>query len=692
MDRFLITVLCFALSIKAFANLPLEILPSWAENLSDQSSLSSQSSLPPLRISPLITLQSIQLLRKAGKLQEAKRSAEQYLKQYPDDVDVILILGLIYAQEENTTEAEKCFNKVLQKMPQYMDARIALIRLKIKNKQLLEASRLIKIGLWQDPKRPELIQFNKVLYQKENSNIKEIPTLKETDNNNTKIKPETKPDNSSNSSILADIQTLRKEGHLELAKEKALNYLSTNPDDPDISLLLGLIYLQQKNYLQAETYFSIVLKHTPNYLDARLGFIRAKIATNDFTGAKLLLEQGLKLTPANPELEQLAKNLSYLTSEKAVTNIKHKKIMARPVILSMEERYLKQANYYLQQQQFSKSEAIFIALVARYPTNIKFLLALVDFYLSRHNDMAALILIRERLVNEPSTELFIKKGEIHTLLHQYALAVRSYRQAMALGLDNKKGEGLIAEVQEISPRSVYGVNEIGVWTDNSYVSDVHSIWDYSTLYYKRDTDFGSAVAKINYASRLHNNANQYEIDFSPRFNRNVYMDLATAYSNKPEIFPNFMMAAEGYVNIPNFFELSAGGKYSKIKQTYFATYTSSLNLYPGNYWISFRPYYFVPRNSALSSLLYTANVRRYLSNDDHFIGIGFGTGHSPDLADLLTTNFFIIKNSFVNMSYEFPILNHRIIVDLNAGYQRWQYPSDLVRNLYNGAIGLKYRF
>ena len=241
------------------------------------------------------------------------------------------------------------------------------------------------------------------------------------------------------------------------------------------------------------------------------------------------------------------------------------------------------------------------------------------------------------------------------------------------------------------PPTLIKANEIGFFTDNAYVADLHSIWDYSSVYYMRDTSTGRVGGRVNYASRRGYSAPQFELDYFPRLSQNLYLDLAVAASSQPALFPQRMARAEGYFKANSFLELSAGAQYSKINKTYFNTYTASLNYYLADYWLSFRPYFFKPKTNN-SSILYNATVRRYLNNPDNFISLTAGSGRSPDIADLLTVNFIVINNNFVTLNYQFPILNHQMFIDLGAGYQRWRYPSQLIRSLYDGKIGLKYRF
>jgi YaiO family outer membrane protein len=623
-------------------------------------------------------LNQIKALYKDGKLSEAKHLAVIQLKSKPDDLDALLFIGLIDYRQNNYNASEKTFDEILKKKPTYMDARIALIRLKINNKQWKDASILIEQGLSQNSKQVELIDFkekiNKETTKKETTKIEEIK--------------QTSPGNGAE--ILSQIKALREAGKLNLAKEKAINYLAQNPKDSDVALILGLIYFAEKDYSNAELQLKSVLQKTPSYVEARAGLIKIKLIQKDFTQAKALLSEGFKITPKDKLLVLLNLQLNNL---KAGENKKPKPVTYEMVALQKVKQYLSEKKY-------SEARNFLKSLVQQYPNKHEFRIALAYYYVLRQRDMEALILIREGLRYNPSDyDLLIKEGEIHVILRQYSLAARAYKQALIFSPNEKNAKGKLAELEEYSPRYKYGVNEIGIWSDNSYVSDLHSVWDYSNIHYSRDTNYGRATARVNYASRIYKAASQLELNFSPRFNRNIYADLMASYANEAALFPTYAASFEGYINFPRLVEVSGGGKYSRIKNTYFSTWTGSLNVYPGKYWLSFRPLYFVPKaenpqskKRSRTSILYTAKIRRYFATDDHYIGLGAGSGTSPDLADLLTADFIVIKNSFVNIDYNFPILKSQIIVNISLGYQHWRYPTGLLRELYNGSIGFKRRF
>ncbi len=42
------------------------------------------------------------------------------------------------------------------------------------------------------------------------------------------------------------------------------------------------------------------------------------------------------------------------------------------------------------------------------------------------------------------------------------------------------------------------LNEVGIYQQQYYISDRHQVWDYSTLYYGRQTDLGKLYTKLTY--------------------------------------------------------------------------------------------------------------------------------------------------------------------------------------------------
>lgn len=639
-------------------NWPATILP-WSQ----------ASQIPPI---PSLNFQRIQELRNAGHLQEAKEDAETYLQEYPNDVDVMLLLGLMYLQENNPEQAEPYLKRVLSEVPTYMDARVGLVRIRLMQKKYGQALHLIKEGLQQQPEQRELLHYQ-LLINRSEFTLPQIAAVTSLRNQ----KPAESID------ILKEIKELRAQGKIKEAEEKARSFLAKQ-QDVDVTLMLGLLEMQQQHFKDAAIHLEQVLQKVPTYLDARVALIKIKLLAKEYPQAKKLLADGFHLSAQNSQLLKLASDLQSL--EKQSTQKLQRRVQP-------EDPILQTANQLLAQKKYAAAQSFLQQTVAAQPHNSHYRLLLAEAYFKQYNDLEALLLVKQSLHEFPTDlPLYLKKGEINYTMRAYAAAAKAYQTALQLDANNKPAKGGLEEVKAISPFFTYGLNEVGLSSDNTYVQDLHSVWDYSTLYYNRDGDFGHVAVKLNFASRLQQEARQYELDVSPRVNRDIYFDFSAAYSSNPALFPNFLASGEGYINLYDIVEVSGGSKFAKIASTYLTTYTGSLNFYPFNFWLSFRPYYFVPKDISSRSILYSLRIRRYFATIDHYLSFGVGAGRSPDLADLLTVNFLVIRNNFINAGYTFPIINHHIVIDLSAGYQRWQYPSQLIRRLYDGSIGFRYRF
>lgn len=657
-------------------------------------------------------LPQIKVLRQNNQLGAARDLAINWLQKNPNDPEVLMVLGLIYNQQGEYAKAENCFNRVLAQQPGDVDARVGLINVKIIQKQYQAALDVANEGLEINPDDPRLLSVK--------NNIHGVATVNST---------------------LSQIQSLRRDNQLDAARDMAVKYLETNPEDSDVTLVLGLIYSQQHNYSAAESCFNKLLAKDPTYVDARIALINVKIAQSQYQAALEITNEGLKLSPGNNKLLAMKKNIENRqlaelnktsetntssgapvfqptpvtktessSSESSTGPITHnyankpapshhsvarapvRRVYHRPTPVTVSDLAVKQAKSYVEANQYQLAKQILLNRLKVNPNDVDVRIALADVYLSRNYDLTALYTIKQGLLISPDNpKLLIKKGEINTILYEHPMAANAYQHALAVDPKNKTALALLDEVKGISPRYAYGLNEFGISTDNAYVPDLHSVWDYSSLYYSRDTDLGRITGSLNYAQRQGFQAPQFQLDLITRINRFMYVDLLGGYSNQPALFPKFLGSGEAYFSFPNIIGVSAGAKYATLGRTFFSTYTGSLERYLGNVLLSFRPYYFVPKDRN-TSVLYTGMIRKYFATDDHYVGMNFGAGKSPDLSDLLTVNFIVIKNSFVGLNYEFPILNHRIVVDLGAGYQRWQFPSGLIRKLYDGSIGLKYRF
>lgn len=351
---------------------------------------------------------------------------------------------------------------------------------------------------------------------------------------------------------------------------------------------------------------------------------------------------------------------------------------------------------YMREKCYCQAKQEFLQIVTEYPKYVDAWVFLAEIELVQDNTYTALVFVHKGLRHKNNDPfLMIEKAKVLFALHQYAQAAALAQEVILKNCANeeavKQANTVLESVRDVNPRYTYGLNQIGIWSLNDHVSDLRAWWDYSGVYYSRDTYLGRMAANVNYANRLGEQANQAAFEFSPILHKYIYMDLVAARATNPAIFPDYVFGGEIYFSPPSFIDMSFGEKYSQITNTYFNLYTGSVSKEIKNWWFSFRPNHYIPKRGATSTL-YIGTVRRYFGTDDHYIGITVGGGKSPDLADLQTVSFIVIRNNFITGVYEFPIFDHRLIIDIGGEYQRWVYPTGLVRKLKGGLVGMKYRF
>lgn len=571
----------------------------------------------------------INTLRENNDLASAESLATNYLKTHPKDVDVTLLLGLILYQKSEYDRSAFYFQSVLTQSPNYLDAKIGLIRVRIAQKKIDQAATLMKDVIKQDPENPQVKEIE-TFYQKA---VADQP-------------PKPKPIITQPAvNVLKQVKELIKAKKLDAAKSLALTHLKTHPDDVDIMLMLGLIYYQTSNLDQAEYYFNSVLTKSPNYLDAKVGLTRIKIAKKQYQQASLLIKQLVKQDPKSPQVIEIQD--AYRKAKMA----EHKAIA------------INKKNLFINQE------------------------------IEKEHLLTILAIINQDLRRTPhDPDLLLAKARIYFKYHLYGQSAHFAQEVLKRDPKSKAAQGLLSEIRDVNPHFLCGLNEVGFGSLNQYVSDLHAPWGYSTFYYARETEYGRLSARLNYAQRFNEGAPQIEFTFSPVINPYIYFDFFADFANKPALFPKYAVSGEGFLTIPNLLTISAGEYYAYILgAASYKKYTGSLSKSFSKYWVSARVNHYVPKRGSKSTL-YIASIRRYFNTNDFFATLTVGKGKSPDLADLTTLDFIVIKNKFINLDLTFPLCHHSTLMDVGISYANWKFPRGLIRRLYGINVGINYRF
>jgi len=236
------------------------------------------------------------------------------------------------------------------------------------------------------------------------------------------------------------------------------------------------------------------------------------------------------------------------------------------------------------------------------------------------------------------------------------------------------------------------LNEVGVFQQNYYISDVHQIWDYTSAFYARETSLGKLYGRVNYANRLNREAPQFEAEFFPKLNQYVYLDIGGSLANQPFLFPHYMYQGEAFFVLPQIANLSAGGQFNRIDSIHqYTRFTGSVTKELGDHSLMFRPYFYIPGRGPASAL-YTLNYRFIFKDTHNYFGLVLGIGSTPDLADLLTVNFLKLQNKILSPYLNFMALNDRLTVNINLLYQNQVFPNRRVRDWMGASLGLAWKY
>ncbi|MBA2710101.1 MAG: YaiO family outer membrane beta-barrel protein, partial [Tatlockia sp.] len=350
--------------------------------------------------------------------------------------------------------------------------------------------------------------------------------------------------------------------------------------------------------------------------------------------------------------------------------------------------------HYFQQKQYDLAYKQFNLVLSNIPNYTDVRVQLINLYIATNRLREAKgVLAAGRALQPNNLDLFSLEGTIAFQEARFARAADIARSVLAKDPTNQNAKALKANLDSSSPRYMIGRNTVGISQQAFYASDRHQVWDFTTLYYGRDTDYGIIYGKINYNNRFLKSASQAEIDAWPILNKYVSFNLNAAYANEPTLFPRVLGGAEAYVSIPRFAQVSLGGKYHRVTNSKaFHYYTGSITKEIINNLITFKPYFY-QTNPGPRSILYTGLIRHYLrGNKDHYINLNVLAGRSPDLFDLTNISFVTTSLKGASIDYAFPILNHTIVVDIGAGYTEQKYPNGLNRKLTGGTIRIEKRF
>ena len=652
--------------------------------------------IPKLKPKLSNPLPTIRQLRANHQLDKAIIIGEHYLQQNPQNADILVIMGLMHYQNKDYFAAQMYLERGLKIAPQYLDAKIALIRIAIIKKYYQRAEYLLNsIGLKnQNDKRVLQVrkQLTAALKEKNRLKLSYIAPI-------PKVKPRIP-------SPVTEIRKLREENKLDEAIAIGEKYLKSYPKDADVLYFVGLVFYQKQDFKQANNYLNQALVISPNYLDVKIGLIRVAIAEKNFKKSTELLKELKRQHQNNKDLNELQVTLNKAIYQAKIDAInqamqkkhyQHAKNLTQQLLISNpgdNEIRLKLAIIYYQLKNYPKSAKEYRKVLASNPNSKPARIGLINTELARGRDREALVIAEDALASDPyDPEYIVARNRVFHARHMHAFVAHEAKRSLSFAEDNEIAISQLQMVDQLNPHLTHGLNAFSADSEIDYISDLKEVWQYTTAAFQRNEKWGALSLSLNNVTRFGTNANQGMINVYPIVNQLLFFRVTGGYANEPVLFPTYTVGGEGYFS-GGPAELSAGlNYYTILPQLRFLLYTTSISKEIGDYWISFRPNFYRPL-SGRNSLLYTLSVIRYFKHKDTYIRLIGGSGTSPDLANLTTVDFLVIRNNFIVGNIQFPLFDHKLLIRIGGDYQRWVFPqlNNRLRNISGGQIGFTYRF
>ncbi|WP_430966860.1 YaiO family outer membrane beta-barrel protein [Spongiimicrobium sp. 2-473A-2-J] len=238
-------------------------------------------------------------------------------------------------------------------------------------------------------------------------------------------------------------------------------------------------------------------------------------------------------------------------------------------------------------------------------------------------------------------------------------------------------------------------NRVGVINSFEIFDVVYEPMFYSSVEYRRETDAGSIIPRINYANRFETHGIQYEMDFYPKISKRFYGYLNYGFS-QADIFPDHRAGAELYANLPKNLEASLGMRYLDFSTSNATVLTGSIGHYMGNYYFSLRPYV-TPRSDGPTSFSGSLLVRKYLRDGENYLGLNAIYGNAPELKQLLVNDVLLsesllyIESQRLELEYQFTAKDRPNLYRANLGLTRQELVFEPGKFFWAISAGINYQ-
>lgn len=467
--------------------------------------------------------------------------------------------------------------------------------------------------------------------------------------------------------------------------------LKVSPDDIDLQVLLGRLYLLSEKYPEATVELKRVLNKQPDNADALVYIINASYQNKELEQAANYCTQYLSYYPN--EKKMLVKKIAIIGEtqdfRKALAELK-KAFKQFPddadLIYLHKELLFNKANAAIKRQDTLSTLESYDLVLESYKNDTLARNQLINLNMEMKNYGLALKYIDSGLNYYPNQEnLLVKKIEILNAMGETQQAYQISKTAANTYPGNGHIRSINNELFALSRQNQIGLN----YAITAFDQDGKKPWNLYSASYMRTEKFGTLVGRANYADRNNLTGYQFEVEAYPTHGLS-YSFINLSYSNAI-VFPRFRFSYSYFMPFKSW-ETEIGVRYLKNSDDNFLGLTAALGKYIGPYWLNLKTF-LTPNGDKLANS-YTLTGRYYLngSTDDYFTAIA-GYGFSPDDRG---RNFEI--NSRLNMeAIRFTLGYQRTfwrtnILGIFGTFNNQKYETNIKRNEYEAAIAFRHKF
>ncbi len=334
-------------------------------------------------------------------------------------------------------------------------------------------------------------------------------------------------------------------------------------------------------------------------------------------------------------------------------------------------------------RRYDEGRAAFRYVLDRRPDYLDAREALIDLETWSGHPREALRVCEEGLALSPgNTTLWFRKARLLKAAGDPAAALAAAQRAVAADPGNAPARALLQDLVELNQRDKLALSYTYDHFDRTF-----DPWRTVTVAATHRFDLGSAILRVNHATRFGETGDQVEVDAYPHLAEGTYAYLNAGYSGDA-IFPRTRSGAELYHNFPRGIEASLGLRHLQFPGSGVTIYTGSLGKYWGSYLVTLRLN--TTPGSAGNSNSGSLAVRRYFAEAEDYLTVTAGTGVSPDQPSA-TLERLNLRSRTLGFSGQMRA-GRRFLLLASLAYERQEVSATAERAQTTASAGFEWKF